>query len=193
MTQDQGNDTRRTTRPAWRRLGTVTGTLVLVAALLSVYAPATAAQSGGAGYELPGILDLQEEAAANVVCRHDEPIRSDGNHGDIGLLWSCNVGGGNSNGIYQISYRYCYVARTNGRPAGVTTYFETFGNVLVPEDQHTFRNPHTGDGSCEAGELHTYGFHSFTAAGAAVDRVRFDYQNGDWKISVGSIVVTRIA
>lgn len=130
--------------------------------------------------------DLLYENSGDVVRVEGGDIDSSGGNGDTGVLR--NYSSATGTGPIEVTYKYCNLASSIFEAAEIETVIDG-----VTVDAHSFTTPYadgSGDDFCSDGEATTYRGHSFTVNRDINDYIRFDYTNGDWRISIADIVVS---
>lgn len=117
------------------------------------------------------------------IARYDGVIQSTGEFSQSGtFITFTNRAGG---APIEVTYRYCYLANSNGRSGQIRTVFD--GSVV---DTFNFQTPYTGGGTCDPNNVNTFATRTFTLNTGISSSLRFDYTNGDWRVAIGNIVVT---
>lgn len=113
---------------------------------------------------------------------HEGPTESDGWVGDTGTFVTMDHVEGQ--GPVDVTYRYCYLARTHDRLGYIDTVFD--GEIV---DTHGFRHPYTGAGECDEDDPSTFATRSFTVDESVNETVRLDYRNGDFRLVIADVTV----
>ncbi len=82
-----------------------------------------------------------------------------------------------------MTFKYCYFADTNWAHAEINTRVD--GELA----KFGFNRPYTGAGECTKSDPNTYATHSFTYGTGMVERLGFEYKNGDYKVMIADILV----